>query len=336
MKNITDLEVINSTPYDEDVIRAVNMQWIIYGCMKIPFAMYALYLVISQTAFLVMKYRQMKRENDKTNFHDVLIIGSMNICASALIFLRIGVDLRLVYGFRNDFGCNVSQKFDNGTYGLSIQVIYSALWLKQRVLYQNPALKHLSSKLVRGFSIFTFIILLTTCTLLLVLFLVGVNYSGTPVGCLDEPINDISANRWLLFGTMIPIFQVCLLSLFIYPLVKHYSRMRQMPTHAQGRNPVTELIKRATIMTIMTVITDMLCWGTAMLIKFREPESLILFDADLVINLFCLVLSFPDWKERFMPWRLRKENRQSADPERQKRKLEVKYDTRSSIFVVSL
>lgn len=203
--------------------------------LSIPLALICLYLTGSQIAFLVKKRRhrneytptQSTSSDGRTQINDrhATVITIVCIIAAFSVFLKAGFDFTLILGGQNDFGCDFAYKFSVVTHALNAMAVYLALWMRQRVFYQDPRLKHLSSKFVRGVSWFIAFLFNIVILATLALFVFEVEYKGTPMGCVSEE-NIIETIRWIVLIVVTLIFQIVFLSLFIYPLLKHQQTLK--------------------------------------------------------------------------------------------------------------
>lgn len=222
------------------------------------------------------------------------------IFASIMAFLRTGIDFRLIYGRQNDFGCEITVKFKSTTQALGIGVIYTVLWLRQRMFYEDPKLKHLSSKFTRMFSLFVIIFLLGSGCVVWLIFIVGVSYKGTPIGCtLVSNFDSASIVGYSILVTTTSFIQISLLCLFIYPLIKHYQNMK---SPNKGENPLIIVIKRATITAFICIVTDAITVIIVFYVSYSLSIEMAVNGANYVIDLACLLASYPNWRGRLMPW----------------------------------
>lgn len=302
--------------YDGKRAQAFFLEWIISDSLSLPFALICLYLTGSQIAFLIKKGLDKRKANvtagrsysgkRSTNARQVnaITITIMCIIAAFSAAVTIGFDFTLFLG-QNDYGCELTRKFVVTAQGINSIAVYSALWLRQRVFYQDPKLNHLSSKFVRilSWSIVLIFITASFCCLGFSLFLV--RYIGTPYGCINPDTRVTVFNLLILQLVSTMFFQVIFLALFIYPLLKHHQSMKAANTE-QGRNPVIKIVKRVIIITIICVVTDVMC---IFIVYFLDKTTRLRFtlSINVFINVISVILSFSDWKMRVMPWRMKED-----------------------------
>lgn len=315
-----------TTRFDENPerIRAKLLEWIICDSLAAPLALLLLYITFAQIAHLIIQDIHLSRKRNrkpstrssrgsnksheaKTEEDNSTFINLVFLFASVCAFLRVGIDLRLIFGRENDFGCDLSLKFKILTYAVSIMAVHFTLWLRQRIFYKDVRLKHLSTRLVRTISWTMGVVLIITGTLIIVSFLIGVRYTGSPSGCVVTRINIFADLRWIFVGVGTLFFQICFLGLFIYPLVRHHRNTKLLTGDIAGNNPIMELIRRVTFLTSIAVISGVLIVVIAAMLPDVESIDLLLYDIDNVVNIVCLLLSFSNWRERMMPWRIKDE-----------------------------
>lgn len=305
--------------YDETIVKSKRLEWIICDSLAIPFALIALYSTFSQIAYLVLK----KRSKNLKKYAKLMAI--ICIFSSGTGFLRVGIDLRLVYGREDDFGCNLAVRFDVITFQLSILASYFVFWLKQRMFYQNSRLKHLSSGLTRALSWLMLVFMMLCFIVSISCFLFGITYEGTPLGCKVVVVNIMGERRWILLIVSTVIYQTSCLILFIYPLARHHRNFNNKKASRSsmsgknnsnpgyGRNSVIKLVKRAAITTIICIGTDLLCAVITPFLGKVGSADVLLYDVDIVTNSLCLIFSFPDWKMKLMPWRIKRRKGTECD-----------------------
>lgn len=297
--------------YEEDEIKAHYIEFIVCNVMLIPFAILLLYLTISQTVFLYQKSRKHGPTSfafEAENKRQVKTIDVLCIVSSVLAFIRVGIDWRLVFGRDTDLSCNIGIKTENVSSGLALSTIYFTLWMRQRIFYKDVRLQHLSSKIVRFISWFMVVFLALSFFCVIVLFVVGVDYKATPLGCLSVARDRIGTIRWVMLLICSVTFQICILALFVYPLIKHRQAMKKVRgEYNDNDDMVIKLVKRTTISTATSLCSDMVVFVIVLIIDHVGSVGFLLYDLTLITNLICLILSFPDWKRRIQPWKTRSE-----------------------------
>lgn len=293
--------------------------WIITG-VTVPVTLGALYLCITQIIFCIKKAKLSRKSKKKRRNSDEASTGKygtlldiMSAVGASGAFLRAAVDFRLIYGRDSDFGCDLTAKLKITNYALAFTSIYLVLWLRQRVFYAHPGLKHLSSKLIRFVSWAMLIGILSAIVGASIIFFAQGQYFGTPHGCAI-PTGPLVIVQWIFVMACTAFFQTCLLALFMYPLIKHRMTSTKTRSAANGQTTIISLVKRATVTSIVCVLSDV---SFAILVIGMQRKTMafetFLYDFNAVLNAFCLVMSFGNWRTRLMPWRVR---RGSSDIER--------------------
>lgn len=322
----TGLESTLDPTKTKEIYEAYRMEWIISSSLAVPFAVFALYITGTQIVFLTLKkwegnkFRlpsvtergtsgsfKIRRGNSNVRFASA--ITALCIFASLTAFLRT-IDLRFFFynHHLNDFVCDFFIKYKVVMYTMSVSTVYAVLWLRQKIFYEDPRLNHVSSKCIRGFSYFMGFWLVINCILTSSLFIASSNDKGSDVGCVsaNEESTIRKIIRWVVMGVSTPISQVVLLGLFIYPLVKHYRTVKQETMTSIRENPVIRLVKRAAVTAIICIVTDAVNIVVGSVIR-GGSATILIYDVNIVLNVVCLIISFPDWRERLMPWKMMQE-----------------------------
>ncbi|XP_077970771.1 uncharacterized protein LOC144425186 [Styela clava] len=233
-------------------------------------------------------------------------LGRMCIVGAVFTTLRIASQqLQLFLGGKSDFLCTVILKVRLVLYSLSILAIYTFLWARQRIMYKHPAISLYSSKRTQFASwyiLFTLIIGIITTT---VVFFTTRSHMKSDFGCALKKTSIPKFIPWLiLIGTAVT-FQTLLLALFLYPLVHHRQIIKNAQSGYQLADTVKPVIKRVFLVTLACVISDVI----AALVTISTSTVLmssILYDINLLVNMFGICLSFADWKNRLFPWSISK------------------------------
>lgn len=328
-KNIsTTPESRNSTHETTTQFYDYELEWIFCEALTIPFALLALYLTITQIFFSIRKQKAImpgrrisssstsasnRQSSANASQQHVLVLNLLLIFSSFCALCRAGIDFRLAYGRFNDFGCDLAIKFKLAFYALGIIASYMVLWLRQRIFYQNPRLVHLSSRFVRFLSWSMSIFIIVGLSSTAVLFFAVGKYLGTPQGCVVQE-SFVTKIRWYILIISTTFFQIALMSLFIYPLIKHHLSLKSIKISSNQKNPIIPMIKRSTIMAALCIGTDLF---SAFIVVIRKQEvvtmSTFLYDVNIVMNVFFVILSFPDWKLRIMPWNMTQYESQTTE-----------------------
>lgn len=295
----------------------------IFTAVTPPISAVALYICITQILFCIAKSNLWQRKRNPNNLKRLQrsindgdietsyanVLNAMSAFGTACAFLRPAVDFRLILSNHDDLGCDLSMKFKLACHISALLCIYLILWLRQRIFYHHPRLKHLTSKFVRFVSFTMSIVIICGLLLTLALFLGAGKYQGSNKGCVVSQ-GPLLRTRWIVLISCTITFHVCLLSLFIYPLIKHTSAMSRNTT-GDRRDVIMSLVKRAAATSSLCVLSDVLSTSLAIVTRERIiSTSSFIYDVNIVVNGFCMVMSFPDWKQRLCSWRLFKKRQE--------------------------
>lgn len=174
-----------------------------------------------------------------------------------------------------------------GTYGVA--------WFRQRAIYVNHSMLHLTSRITKTCSDAVGVLLVFIFISNTVFYTTFQSYEILNGSCLPKKsdIPDwIFGVTFLLISTLM---QFILLGLFIYPLAKHRFNMRNMET-----NSIYPVIKRSFLTTIVAVTTDI---ARAIMIMTDLPLEVkdTAVELNLMMNCFMVIVIFPEWRSTIFP-----------------------------------
>lgn len=295
-------------------------EWLVCSALSVISSMIALYIMLTQIAFFILKYKTKPgrspvfhghspgRQSSNTSYDDgyMLSIIGTTIVASFAAFLGTGLDITWFYGINSDTGCDIGKAFNASTQITSIASVYIALWLRQRLFYQDRNLKNLTTKCTRIITWLLVVIILASVMSSLGVFIFSVQYMGSSRGCMIVLLSPISKYGWIILLTCNAFYTICFLALFIYPLLQHNRRIKSLKHHRQRENPIIKLIKRAIMTSSGIILTDTLAVLLDVVIENHESVMRFIYKVNVVFNVICLILSFPNWRERLMPWKIKR------------------------------
>ena len=184
-------------------------------------------------------------------------------------------------------------------------LVYSFLWLRQRIIYVHPSLKVLDYKYVS--KVFSFVVLILWILFwisFLIAYFIKVRYKlNGKSGCVIERNSFRPFNELVFAWTAASILmQVSLLSLFIYPILKR-ARWRD-----QQNNPnLMRRVKKAVVFSSICLVTDI---ATIVVYSIFTTECVInraiwVYGMNLLINHLITIGCFDHWKKLLWPWKVR-------------------------------
>nr|XP_039257800.1 uncharacterized protein LOC120334364 [Styela clava] len=258
----------------------------------------SLYLALCQ---IVLWFRgECFRCKKSENHTHASSIQFLCVFAAVMTFLRVGIPLEEMLQNENTTDCFIAFEFRVITYGLALSSLYIILWMRQRVFYWSPALSDLTSPIVRFLSFSMPVIISLGCIGTIILVNITEKSVGTRLGCavVKNPFNRLS---WIFKGVAFCIMQGILLSLLIYPLLKHRKAMRA--TVSNETTQIDFLIKRVLITTVICVCADTIT--NLVGFAYRRDLTLVhhfIYDININIDLVAVLCSFKDWREKLFPW----------------------------------
>ena len=199
--------------------------------------------------------------------------------------------------------CKAISPLGNFALTVGIGLVYLFLWFRQRVFFVHPSLKVFSHSFLRYFSFGVIIVWVLFYIALYPAYFVLVRYRYVAkAGCLVEsfsaaPYSDII----ITWGAMSIMVQLALLFLFIYPIAKR--AMWQGQSKNEQNSVLMRRVKKATILTIICLVTDILSVLISEVLSTKNASSPTFdFGVNLVINHLVTIACFDYWKELLWPW----------------------------------
>ncbi|XP_076818515.1 uncharacterized protein LOC143464551 isoform X2 [Clavelina lepadiformis] len=239
--------------------------------------------------------------NDKkaTKSRNILLVG---VIAYALASsARFTLAQFIAYNHYNARKCSFYAKADRTLLIIGFGCLAMFLWLRQRVMYKFPQLKHLATKWVVWWSRFS-LVLIIVATISGVGIVLGYWRSVYWVyhGKCVSSASGLASSALSGVVTSIAV-HVSLLFLFVRFIALNRMRAgKKLPSNEK----TTALVKRCCILTAVCIITDVVMLVVTTLIKGHVPEILtvLVLDLDQILNLSCVVLCFGQWKNSLLPW----------------------------------
>ncbi|XP_018673281.2 uncharacterized protein LOC100181940 [Ciona intestinalis] len=184
------------------------------------------------------------------------------------------------------------------------------LWLRQRVLYNMPQLKHLATTCITWWSNITLFVvgLAAVSGVVLVInpFKTTTGYWLNDGRCFRAP-EGLSASASIGVMSCI-VVQGSLLALFIRIVgKKRFRKHRVRNLKMQKRTNKTQaLVKRCCSLTGICILTDLSSLIAITFLKGHVSElvMVLILDIDQFMNLWFAILCFAQWKDLVFPWRL--------------------------------
>lgn len=213
-----------------------------------------------------------------------------------------------------DMLCAIVSPMRNIFLVVTLTGVYSFLWLRQKVFYINEALRVLNSKKMFFISNFLLAFWMIFLVYSIVAYGVLINFKNSEIhGCMISASNGSGPFRQghiIASVTSMIAIQICLLILFIYPLLRRsiISVRLHSQSSANGKrtgNCNTSLrrrVLRAVYCCALCVVTDIIA-STATYFRgtSKTPPFRAYFMLDLLINLLCIIVCFDNWREMLIP-----------------------------------
>jgi len=210
-------------------------------------------------------------------------------------------------GERGDYACEVAMDLSIVLFYLTIVSTYFFLWYRQRLLYNQPSLQYLKTKIVSFFSWFSILLILFGGAVSVVIFIEPLSYKLGDFGCISRSVEFHTA-RYLAAGLLV-VSQLLIFALFCHPLIKQKAATRQISKRSVSQKPLVRTEKRLSAAlfstlksTAVCIVSDIL---TLILATTAFPETLpahwssAFYDFSLFVNIISVIFCFEDRKEIF-------------------------------------
>ena len=190
--------------------------------------------------------------------------------------------------------CNAIVKVKVVLTSFGIYCLYISFWMRQQFFYAEPAIKHLSTPLVRAFSWCSLGFLTLALLIANVLFLLTRFYKMTERGCFNYLCTIPHVIPWVFLGTAGVLAQLTLFALFVYPILQHKSQLDA--NSCSNFTIFSSMIKQVAMAAAVYITSDVIALLLIALVKEKdEIIPTLAFDALLVVKVICLGASFSDW-----------------------------------------
>lgn len=200
--------------------------------------------------------------------------------------------------------CEILLDILNAFYLIAVASTYGFLWYRQRTIYALPMIREITGIVANILSWILILIMFGSYLTLFCVFSIPSIYTWNEEGCilkLNQSKNDMKARAsryYIITGVMI-IWQITLVSLFVYPMV--LIRRSQLSIRSRRKNTsvkkgVKRVITRSVISAAIAALTDMTTVTVAAFIPLNYPVFIAtsLYDLSLQINIFCIIATFGD------------------------------------------
>ena len=221
------------------------------------------------------------------------------LCLMAAVFAFLNIIFEIVEIFTGEFSSSICVWIRH------IKVVflcaacggsYSVLWLRQWELYRNPALHHLSNKLVRFCSAGSIFIGLIGGVTVPILHGTVRTYTSSEIGCVLVWTNFPQIFFEVCYYVVVVLAQTFLVGLFNYPL------LQLGKSFLRGNMEKLQTIKRsrwAAVVAWVSTVTMGLLSLVPGVSKYYLLGS-VLIDFDIMITLLSVIISFRDWKTKLL------------------------------------
>lgn len=257
-----------------------------------------------------VQYEKWKSTRQKSNPKILLSLAVLStIMTLCTMVLTQAITLIGKLHAKNEIGdkaCEISMDVSIVFFYLSIIPVYFFLWYRQKMLYAQPSLMHLNTKVVKFFSYSFILLILFGGGFSTVIFIIPLSFNITASGCVRSHDQAFNYLPNYLAASILVLSQFILFGLFCYPLRMHKIAINSMNKEYRG-NPNMDTEKRlmlairsATVSMGVCIISDLMAM---VLVALILPENLpghcssAFYDLSLFVNIMSITFSFKDHKK---------------------------------------
>ena len=280
--------------------------------------------VVSLYLMIVLIYHQIKFERPRTTesffqlsvrrryerlsryICNLIALASVARHASHFICGVFEANKNIVSDENGEMFCDIIRPLANIALTSGMGFIYLFLWLRQRVFYVDSSMRVINNKGLEVFSLCIIIVWLLYWISLQFVYFIKISYRYDDAGICQYELE--SGNSWEYAETIIipwtvvsVLIQLCLLGLFIYPLIKPTLWLCKRNQTALGIIFITK-VKKAVVLAMICFATDVLS-GVTLRVLYKENSYIPTFpySTNLVITHVATILWFDDWKKMLWP-----------------------------------
>ena len=214
--------------------------------------------------------------------------------------------------------CDVLPPIGNFVLTAGSGLVYLFLWFRQRVFYVQSSLLVINSKCLRVFSTAIIILWIMFWVSLSLVYFIRVSYRYDKTGVCQYVLD--TGRDWT-YGEIIVVWcvasllmQLCLLGLFIYPMLKRDLWIKTQNGEENVRNKILmRRVKKALMLSSVCLGTDILS-GVILAILHKEGSNgpIFPFNLNLFINHSATIACFDNWKQMLWPWNVKRYAKNSS------------------------
>ncbi|XP_039260191.2 uncharacterized protein LOC120336559 [Styela clava] len=209
--------------------------------------------------------------------------------------------------------CRTLMVAGKSVYNVAICLTYVHLWLRQRMFYTKPELKHLRTKVVEIFDWVVLVIIILTSAVVAFLTFIPLDGETAKITYHREKCSVFEYNSRVamyFYAGLSCLYQLSLIALYVYPILMqiiHQKKEKPGSTKGSSNTGVAAYpalwsgIRRSFILTVAIIVTDAITGSLVWILtkKYIELLSSIiaLNDINLTVNIICALCTFRNWRK---------------------------------------
>ncbi|XP_077968189.1 uncharacterized protein LOC144422172 [Styela clava] len=294
-ENTSNIYSGNSSYYNETRAKDFNRSMDESLVSEIVYIFYALvmtYIIITLTIDIRRRKNVSGNRASKNLGTAIKIVRYIFAWDLLLVAIHSGVEKYIVEMYFPEL-CSISHFLYFFCTSTASIFSYLILWLRQRLLYQEQAMKHLTTCSTRFLSIASLILVISLPSTLIFLSPISAEIGMTERGCgivrIRVKINYTAF--WISYGVWTIFTQMVLLYLYLLPIFKHKENA------GNASRELMPVLKKAAIAASLCFLSDTM--ATIFIVLFTSKLALL---ANQIFNLIMTIMAFVDWKRMLLPF----------------------------------
>lgn len=199
--------------------------------------------------------------------------------------------------------CGIVRRFRGTGGSFTLMFSYGVMWFRQRSIYSDRAMKHLTTPITRTLSTLVGILVIILPTAIWLIYIISLKFKVIHFGCAIVYSYIPPRIMWIGIGLSSMLLQSIMLGLFLLPLHKHRSNMLNLTNSPSVGKHLLPIIRRAFITALVCAISDTTSsfMSSSAVLKNGMVIPITMLTSSF-INLLMVVMSFPEWKRTMFPY----------------------------------
>ena len=303
-KNLTISDKTENDSSQSGLFELYGNIWISVVIFHSIFIVISMWAIISFISYGKRKGKWEKNQNFTTKV--LITLATLTPCFTLLRLILNSIIIIIGSRFSSikykDQFCEVIEDLTIILFFFALLPTYFFLWFRQRVFYTQPSFAYLYTTTIKVLSWASVTSLCIGGVFTVSMITLPLTSKMESYGC-EYSLENTTYKLYFYIGAVIMIFsQIIIFTLFVYPLrvyKKTASKQRVSSTNKVNERMI-KANRLATISMLICVISDFFPAAIVALALHKKTSTYLFnttYDVSLIVNIFCIMLSFEDYKE---------------------------------------